>query len=1147
MLNHLKRASVVCAVALSSAAALAQVTTADVSGNVTDASGAILPNATITIENLGTHLKQVQKSNGAGAYTFTFLQPGQYSISVEAPGFKHFSIASLQIEGGDHARADASMQVGEQSQTVQVTAQTPLLQADSSTVVSSINQAQTENLPLSQRNVTNLITYTVGANEASSIDGLSSGQRPDDRRLSSSFSVNGQDDVLNNQLIDGTDNNERIIGTVGVKPSVDSIQEVTVQTNEYAPEVGRTAGGVINVITKSGSNLFHGSVYEFFKNDKFNARNPFDPVPDANTPISPKSELRQNDFGASLGGPILRNRTFFFLSYEGFRLVQGALNPVFSTVPTLAEEQAGPQGIVSADPYTANLAVDPIAATLFKLYPAPNTGGAGATANNYLYDPTNTNFSNTGDVRVDHSFNQNNSIYGRVTLNRVNASIGSNLPNQTINGKSLSPGSGDYGYSGPAVDNATNYQLNYTHIFTPTLVLELKAAYTRINNQSSAPNSGTNASTLVGFPGSVNYGPQSTGLSLFDQGNNLATLGDSRYLPLQDLTNTFQYNGAVTKTIGTHIIKAGAALIRRQAREAQSADPNGNFSFSLAGDGTPAASLASFLVGAYTGTGRTVNLFTPDYRTWEPGFYVQDTWKVTPAVTLNYGARYDIYTPFTEAHNHISNFDPATNQLLVAGVNGVSDTAGIKTDYTNFSPRVGFAATVVPKTVLRGGFGLSFYPGNFTSNAALKNAPFTSVFAPTCASPVAVGIEQKYLQAGVITATQVQPNCAGIAGTNPVFDQGVPLPAAQTLNSPNLSFNAIARNFKSGMVEQFNFLVERQIGQNVLTLGYVGALGRHVPETLNDINVPNPANYAPGNGPGQLGSQPRPTSTTLPGLGTVAYYQDEGASSYNALQATFQRRYANGLSFQGNYTWAHALDDATGISNEGQEGWGNADPFNVAGTEYSNSDLDLRQRFVLTGTYELQYGKEFTGVKKALLAGYVFNEVYVWNTGNPFSITDNFTGFGNSVYAAGVGSGPDRPEQIAPAKLSHPSISEWFNPAAFVEPAPGYIPNTRRNNLYGPHFQHVDLSIFKDVNVTENTKAEFRIESYNLTNTPAYFVANDQNHDSTTNLVPACVSGTYNGAVCTDPAAPSSAFGRIVRTNPSYTPRNLQIAIKLLF
>jgi hypothetical protein len=195
----------------------------------------------------------------------------------------------------------------------------------------------------------------------------------------------------------------------------------------------------------------------------------------------------------------------------------------------------------------------------------------------------------------------------------------------------------------------------------------------------------------------------------------------------------------------------------------------------------------------------------------------------------------------------------------------------------------------------------------------------------------------------------------------------------------------------------------------------------------------------------------------------------------------------------------------------------------------------------------LQYGKEFTGVKKALLAGYVFNEVYVWNTGNPFSITDNFTGFGNSVYAAGVGSGPDRPEQIAPAKLSHPSISEWFNPAAFVEPAPGYIPNTRRNNLYGPHFQHVDLSIFKDVNVTENTKAEFRIESYNLTNTPAYFVANDQNHDSTTNLVPACVSGTYNGAVCTDPAAPSSAFGRIVRTNPSYTPRNLQIAIKLLF
>jgi hypothetical protein len=273
----------------------------------------------------------------------------------------------------------------------------------------------------------------------------------------------------------------------------------------------------------------------------------------------------------------------------------------------------------------------------------------------------------------------------------------------------------------------------------------------------------------------------------------------------------------------------------------------------------------------------------------------------------------------------------------------------------------------------------------------------------------------------------------------------------------------------------------------------------------------------------------------------------EGTGSFHSLQATFQRRYSNGLSFQGNYSYSHALDDATGLSNEGQEGWGNADPFNIPKYEYGNSDLDLRQRFVLTGTYELQYGKHFTGWKKELLAGYVFNEVYVWNTGNPFSITDNFTGFSNSVYGPGVGSGPDRPEMIASPHVAHPGISEWFNRNAFVEPAPGVIPNTPRNNLYGPHFQHIDLSIFKDVAITDRFKVELRAESFNLTNTPAYFVANDQNHDSTTNLVPACSVTQAPGTGCPVPNTPSTAFGQIVRTNPSYTPRNLQFAVKLLF
>jgi hypothetical protein len=1131
------------ALVATSALAYGQVNTAVVSGTVTDPTGAILPNASVTIENLATHEVRTAKTNSAGSYSFTFLQPGHYRIKVMSKGFKIFNVSDLGLEGGDQVSEDAKMQLGQEDQTVDVTAQTPLLQSDSSTLVQSITEQQTENLPLGQRNLTNLITYTAGANEGSSIDGLSSGQRPDDRRQTSSFSVNGQDPEINNDLIDGTDNNERIIGTIGVKPSIDSIEEVNVQTNEYAPEVGRTAGGVVSIITRSGSNQFHGSAYEFFKNNVFNARNPFDPVPNAETPVSPKATLDQNDFGGSVGGPIRKDRTFFFASYEGFRQIQGALNPIISTVPTLAEEQEGPQAIVSSNPATAGDTVDPIAATLFNLYPAPNTGGAGATTNNYTYDPPNTQYSETADVRVDQRFSAKDTMFARYTLNRVSSVIANDLPNQTINGVSLSPGSGAYGYSGPAQDNADNYQINYTHVFNSSLVMELKAAYTRINNSSNAPNTGTNAATVVGFPDDVNYGPASTGLPLFEQGNDLATLGDSEFLPLQDLTNTFQYTGAVTKTIGNHVIKAGASLIRRQAREAQSSNVNGDWSFSIAGDATPEASLASFLVGAWSGTGRNVNLFTPDYRTWEPGFYAQDTWKVTPRLTVNYGARYDIFTPFTEAHNHISNFDVATNQLLVAGVDGVSDTAGIGTDYSNFAPRLGFAYSAAPSTVIRGGFGLSYYPGNFTSNAALKNAPFTSVYAPTCGSSAAVAIENYYVSQGTITPSQVQTNCAGVAGVNDALDAGVPLPAAQTINSDNLSFDAVALKFKSGVVDQFNLQVEQKFGRNVFSIGYVGALDRHVPETLNNINVPNPVDYTPA----QLVTTQAPTFTVLPNVGGIEYYETEGTGSYHALQATIQRRYSNGLSFQGNYTWSHALDDATAISDEGQEGWGNADPYDLRKYEYGNSDLDLRQRFVLTGTYELQYGKEFTGVKKALLAGYVLNEVYEWNTGNPFSITDNFTGFSNSVYAPGVGSGPDRPEEVENPKLSHPGISEWFNRDAFVEPAPGTIPNTPRNNLYGPHFQHIDLSIFKNIPLTEKLNLQLRAESYNLTNTPAYFVANDQNHDDTTNLVPACAVSQAPGEQCPQSTAPSTAFGQIVRTNPSYTPRNLQFAVKLTF
>jgi Carboxypeptidase regulatory-like domain len=1117
----------------------AQLTTADVVGTVTDATGAVVPNANVTLMNQRTNETRNTQSNGGGQYAFTLLLPGSYSVRIEAQGFTTFT-SNVIVSAGDRARVDAPMRVGQSSESIEVTSPSPLLQTETSTVENTVPEQHVENLPLNTRNLTGLVTFVPGANEGASVDSLSSGQRPDDRRQTSSFSVNGQDVELNNAQIDGTDNNERIIGTIGVKPSIDAIQEVTVETNNYTAESGRTPGGLVSVITKSGSNGFHGSLYEYLQNNAFNARNPFNP-----SPQFPQSEFRQNDFGGSVGGPIIKDRTFFFFAYEGFRQIAGVQNPITSTVPTAAEQALGPAGIVAADPATNGLAVDPIAANLFKLYPLPNFGAPGQATNNFLFDPNRTQFSTTFDARVDHRFSNNDLFYARFTSNNVSSVIPTNLPNETINGVSINPGNGQFGFAGPAKDVAYNGQLNYTHIFSSNLLLELKAAYTRIDNTSNSPNSGTNAATAVGFPGNINYGPlASSGLSLINVAG-FAPLGDSNFVPIVDISNTFEYNGAVTYNRGSHSLKFGAALIRRQAQNQQSSNGVGNINFGLPEDGGSASlnNLATFLVGAFTAEGRNTDLFTPNYRSWEPGFYAQDSWKVRPWLTLNYGLRYDIYTPFTEADGRISNFDPATNTLLVparelgvlktqgvdtTGIVASSNSAGLKTTYSNFEPRVGFAASLGHQTVLRGGFGIADFPGNYTSNASLKNAPFNGVYAPSingqgCQSTLATQIEIGS------TGSSTLPSCQTGLGQTTALAQGIPIPVPQALNSPSLSLpDNVALNFRTSYVEQFNLLLQKQFGQNVVTIGYVGSVGRHLPVVINDINVPNPLT-APASLRGPDGRfDVRPTAAILPGLGGVGEYESAGSSSYHALQTSFQRRYSNGLTVSANYTYSHSIDDATTLSYEGQEGFGNADPFAIQRFETGNSDLDLRHRFVGTATYELPFGKNFVGAKKVALAGWQANTVLIWNSGSPYSITDNFTGFGNSVFN-GIGGGPTRPNQVATATLSNPSVNEAFNPNAFVIPTLGTIGNTARNSLYGPHFRHFDLSIFKDFTLTERLKLQFRAESFNLTNTPNYFVANNQNDAPTTNAV--------QGA----------GFGKIVTTNPNYTPRALQFALKLVF
>ncbi len=507
-----------------------------------------------------------------------------------------------------------------------------------------------------------------------------------------------------------------------------------------------------------------------------------------------------------------------------------------------------------------------------------------------------------------------------------------------------------------------------------------------------------------------------------------------------------------------------------------------------------------------------------------------------------YGVRYDIFTPFTERHGYISNFNftqalglNSTNigqALQVANVNGVNANAGIGSDYKDVAPRVGFAWSLAPNTVLRGGYGLSYFPGNYTSNADLKNAPFVSVYSPNCLSSAAYSI-QTTSQAnggGGISPNAINRNCANVPGAFATFDQGLPLPAAQNINSPNLSFTAEDPRFRPALIQQFNLQVQQQFGPNVLTIGYVGNIGQHLPQTINDINVPKPADTVtlnPQTGQPNFSSA-RPLSVILPNLTGVNWLVSEGVSNYSALQTSFQRRLTNGLSFDANYTWGRAANDVTGFSQEGSQGAYNADPTRIRQIDYGIAENDIQNRFALSLNYALAGNHHFgNALESAALGGWQVNTITVWQSGKPVSILNsgNAGGYGNRATPINSG-GSDRPNQLHnPNFGGSKSLSQYFDTTAFAPQPLGTIGTTQRNDVFGPHYRHVDLSLFKDFHVFEGGALQFRAETFNISNTPSYQLTQG--------------SGSVQLG--------NSNFGQVTDVDSNYTPRLVQFALKLNF
>lgn len=1116
----------------------AQVATADVVGTVSDNTGAVLPNAKVTITNLGTNLTRTATTDESGAYAFNLLPIGVYSVKVEASGFKNFVVNQITLAGGDRTRVDAKLEVGATSETVNITADAATLQTDSSTVGTAITGKLVQELPLNGRNYISLALLVPGVSPGPP-NGLATGTRPDERRLNSSYSVNGQDPVLNNNMIDGMDNNERIIGTIGVRPSIDAIQEFKVQTNLYSAEISRTSGGVVNIITKSGSNDFHGSLFEFVRNDKFDANGNYNFTGSAAAQL-PKQKFRQNQFGGSLGGPILKDRTFFFGDFEALKIRQGI--PITAVVPT-AKQRIGDfsenctagfnaQGICANAAQQLNLvnpiggapagAVpfnrldqgvyaalrDPLALKIADLYPLPTSNGINVT--NYSSSPVRPQDATTFDARIDHRFSDKTNFFGRYSFNDVTTVQPTGFPDK--NG--VNPG-GLFAFAGPNETRAQNIQLNLVRSIRPNLLFEGKVGFLRLAIQSKTVNDGKNTANDLGFPcnasSCVNIGDiQTFGLPrLVIQG--FQELGDAIFVPLLLFNNTYQYNGALTWTRGAHNIKFGGSLIRRQFALVQSARPRGEFTFIASASNAPAPlnfGLANFIVGHPVTIIRQASLYKPGYRSWEVGAYAQDDWRVNNWLTLNLGARYDIYTTKTEQYNRLSNFDPVAVKILVAGQNGVSDTAGISTDYGSIAPRFGFAATIGDGLVLRGGVGLSFFQNDTTSAGALKNIPLTS--ALTCGTSTTGNFANNNCPAGIGTLSQGVPRPLAPSGF-PTVNGSLDLTAV-----PPSTLVAIDLDFATSYNLQYNLVLEKQFGNNLVSVGYVGTRGYDLAMNIPDINRALPSGNATPN--------PRPFAAVAPRVTTIGYFTTNGHAIYHALQLSFNRRFGKGLSFTSGYNYGNSHDNVTGLGTS-TGGYGNLiGPFanaiaNVQKYDWAQSDFNVRHRFSFGGNYELPFGRNLKGAAGAAFGGWQINGSLTWQTGLPFTVTDQ------QAVSGIIGGGAERPNLARPnIRVSNPTVGvggQFLDPAAFALPAPYTLGNAPRNVGEGPRQSIINASLFKTFRLTEDWTLQFRTEVFNLPNHPVFGQPNT-------------LFGNPN-------------FGKITSTAGVYTPRQIQFALKLQF
>jgi hypothetical protein len=1078
--------------------ARAQTITATIVGTVTDSSGAVIANAAVTATDVQTGVVTATRTNQEGIYTIRFLQIGRYTVAVEAPGFSKQSTNDFNLEVQQEARVDVKLTVGAESQAVTVSDAAPILNTEDATTGTTITSAQATELPLQARNFSSLTTLAAGA-VATAPSNANNVGRP---TYNSGFFVNGNREQTNNYTLDGVDINDAIDNYINFSPNVDALGELHIISGNATAEYGNANGGQVVMVTKSGTNKFHGDAFWFLENTNLNANswtNKHTPDP---TKIGPVPNLNRSIFGGTLGGPLLHDRLFFFADYQGAR--QRNHTAEFDSVATAAM-RGGFAPILGQTVAVLN----PVAQYLFshpEVYPLPNVSTQ-SLSNNYVGTRSSSTINNQGDIKVDATLRQSDTLSGRFTIGRENDGDSQVSIPTRLGGLNLSP--------------YTGFSVNWTHVFSSRIVNQARAGFSRgrFINLVSDPGGrfGLTGDSAAGIPGNqIAPGLSAIYISNYALGspsNSTPALGGEG-VQNDSLTNAFTYGDNVSWQLGRHSLRFGVTAIRYQSNRNYSGNDGvlGHFDY----DGTYSARVlgtgdawADFLLNQAHAFGQGSYVTKWGQRQWRDALFFQDDWKATPSLTINLGMRWEWDQPLYEQHNRESNLNLGTGAITLAGVNGAS-RALYQEFWNGWMPRVGFAYSppgLKNKFVVRGGYGITnFLEGTGANLRLTLNPPFFR-------------------------------NSSGQqSGNSPFFqsENGFPVPSSTNIWSGNV--RAWDPKLRPALVQQFNLTTETELTSSTsIGIAYLGQSGNHLvdPREGNQRTCPTcPL-------PIQTLSTLPPFSAQSPNpqisqISQVSYTESHSMMNYNSLQVTGRQRATRGLEILTNYTYSKGLTNNLGYYGASHTASQSAywqDSYNGS-ADYGPAFFDATHIFSFAGYYELpfgrgrQYGSNMNRALDEAVGGWKFGTIASLHSGFPFTVTSP----GN--YA--VNQRANRANHYRKLVVKNRSVSRWFGSdpsatacgvdqdngtCAYGQESTTGFGTASVGSERSPGYKNVDANLSKSFVLKEGTNLEFRANVYNVLNT------------------------TSLGAPQNSIAA--SNFGEI--TDTVSTERQIELALKLTF